>query len=63
MKNLIIFVLTICSFLSYGQNEAKQIERKVFVIGFEIVGMSSAYLIVIKKYLSSKLKAVAVFLI
>ena len=38
MKNLLVFVFTLCTLLSYGQNETNPIERKGFVIGFGIGG-------------------------
>ena len=31
MKNLLIFVFTFCTVISYGQKETNQIERKGFV--------------------------------
>lgn len=36
MKNILIFVFMLCTLISYGQNETKQIERNGFVIGFGI---------------------------
>lgn len=36
MKNLLIIVFTLCTLLSYGQNDTNQIERKGFVFGFGI---------------------------
>jgi len=36
MKNLLVFVFTFCTLLSYGQNKTNQMERKGFVIGFGI---------------------------
>lgn len=38
MKNLLVFVFTFCTLLSYGQNKTSQIERKGFVIGFGVGG-------------------------
>lgn len=38
MKNLLFFVFTFCTLLTYGQNETSQIERKGFVIGFGLGG-------------------------
>ncbi|MDW3652797.1 MAG: hypothetical protein R8P61_37305 [Bacteroidia bacterium] len=38
MKNLLVFVFTFCTLLSYGQNKTNQMERKGFVIGFGIGG-------------------------
>lgn len=38
MKNLLFFVFTFCTLLSYGQNETNQVERKGFVIGFGLGG-------------------------
>jgi hypothetical protein len=35
MKNLLIFVFTFCTLISYGQNETNQIERKGFVLVLE----------------------------
>lgn len=35
MKNLLIFLFTFCTLLSFGQNETRQIERKGFVIGIK----------------------------
>jgi len=38
MKHLLIYVLTLCAFFSYGQNDTNNIERKGLVFGFGIGG-------------------------
>ncbi|MFY0590998.1 hypothetical protein [Roseivirga sp.] len=38
MKNILITIFIFYAFLSYGQNEAIQIERKGFIIGFGLGG-------------------------